>query len=62
MVLGSLIYRVIYAFAIRNGGANGIKLFSSVIVILFIAFSVIRKKVAEKRAFDKAQEEANAGN
>ncbi|MBQ6779925.1 MAG: hypothetical protein IJP62_01700 [Treponema sp.] len=62
VVLGSLIYRVIYAFAIRNGGANGIKLFSSVIVILFIAFSVIRKKVAEKRAFDKAQEEANAGN
>lgn len=62
VVLGSLIYRVIYAFAIRNGGANGIKLFSSIIVILFIAFSVIRKKLAEKRAFAKAQEEADAGN
>ncbi len=49
VVSGSLIYRIIYAFAIRNGGANGIKLFSSVIVIAFIAFSVIRKHLAEKR-------------
>lgn len=49
VVSGSLIYRVIYAFAIRNGGANGIKLFSSVIVIAFIAFSVIRKKLKEKK-------------
>ncbi|MBP5283677.1 MAG: hypothetical protein J6Y93_03315 [Treponema sp.] len=49
VISGSLIYRVIYAFAIRNGGANGIKLFSSVIVVAFIAFSVFRKKIAEKR-------------
>ncbi|MBQ0051150.1 MAG: hypothetical protein KBT11_03695 [Treponema sp.] len=49
VVAGSLIYRVIYAFAIRNGGANGIKLFSSVIVVAFIAFSVIRKKLKEKK-------------
>lgn len=49
VVAGSLIYRVIYAFAIRNGGANGIKLFSSVIVVAFIAFSVIRKKLKERK-------------
>lgn len=49
VVLGSVIYRIIYAFAIRNGGANGIKLFSSVIVVAFIAFSVVRKKLQEKR-------------
>ncbi len=49
VVGGSLIYRVIYAFAVRNGGTNGIKLFSSLIVVAFIAFSVIRKKLAEKK-------------
>lgn len=51
---GSVIYRIIYSFAIRNGGPNGIKLFSSVIVVAFIAFSVIRKKLKEKKEFESA--------
>ena len=58
VVTGSIIYRIIYAFAIRNGGANGIKLFSSVIVIVFIAFSYYRKKLAEKQKSKSEEKEA----
>lgn len=61
VIAGSVIYRVIYGFAIKNGGANGIKLFSAVVVILFIAFSVLRKKIAEKKRFLMEEKDASNG-
>lgn len=60
VIAGSVIYRIIYSFAIRNGGANGIKLFSSVIVVLFILFSVVRRKIKDSRAFSRDKGERDA--
>lgn len=51
---GSVLYRLIYAFAVRNGGPNGIKLFSAVIVVAFIIFSAIRNKLKEKKEKETA--------
>lgn len=62
VVAGSFLYRLIYAFAIRNGGANGIKLFSSAVVILFITFSVVRKRLQESRIRKIANMQADSRN
>lgn len=60
VVAGSFIYRIIYAFAIRGGGANGIKLFSAATVILFIALSVLRKNLKESKIRKIANAKADA--
>lgn len=62
VVFGAILYRLVYAIAIKYGSANSIKIVTVIIVILAIAFSVIKDKVIKYRQRKTANSLIKGGN
>lgn len=56
--VGSIIYRVIIAVALRTSSATNLKLISSLIVTLAIAYPAVRESIARHKLVRKAEKDA----